>query len=91
VKGARPVLRGGRYSIVAERKRRSAGCGGSPTKTRETDGGFPVGLAKNSEPTLRPTNTRDPALLALTRSAMAEEARPSQLISVFGRHIENPQ
>ena len=39
---------------------------GQPTKTRETDGGFPAGLAKNSEPTHRPTGTRDPALLALT-------------------------
>ena len=42
------------------------GCGGSLTNTREVGGGPPAGLAKNSGPTRLTTDTRDPALLALT-------------------------
>ena len=42
------------------------GCGGSLTNTQEDGGGSPAGLAKNQRTHAMPTDTRDPALLALT-------------------------
>ena len=73
------------------------GCGGSLTNTQEDGGGSPAGLAKNQRTHAMTTDTRDPALLALTSGegcarvtgahsrAMARGvlSRRSQLIVVF--------
>jgi len=45
------------------------GCGGSLTNTQEDGGGSPAGLAKNQRTHAMTTDTRDPALLALTSGA----------------------
>jgi len=54
------------------------GCGGSLTNTQEDGGGSPAGLAKNQRTHAMTTDTRDPALLALTS---VEHTERSQLIS----------
>ena len=51
------------------------GCGGSLTKTQEDGGGSPAGLAKNQRTHAMTTDTRDPALLALTKRRPNEWTR----------------
>ena len=52
------------------------GCGGSLTNTQEDGGGSPAGLAKNQRTHAMTTDTRDPALLALTSGALRVRLAP---------------